>query len=163
VIHRHLLVPTDTQAEELPSAAIVSILERGDLADWRPLAEAVARDPEGELAENVMRLIDAYPMYGTSALWRSWIDRRRARAEGAERPIRVAGLSALRRELGLTQVELAGRARMSQSDLSKLERRRDVRVSTLRAYAEALGGRLQILFELGGKKMEIRWPNRADP
>ncbi|MGB6000969.1 MAG: hypothetical protein WBI00_10840, partial [Thermoanaerobaculia bacterium] len=106
--HRHLLVPTDTPAEELPSAAIVDILERGDLADWQPLAEAIAHDPQGELADRVAHLVDSYPMYGTSALWRAWIDRCRARAEGGQRPRQVAELSALRRELGLTQVELAG-------------------------------------------------------
>ncbi|MGB6001942.1 MAG: helix-turn-helix transcriptional regulator, partial [Thermoanaerobaculia bacterium] len=69
---------------------------------------------------------------------------------------------ALRRELGLTQVELAGRLGMSQSDLSKLERRRDVRVSTLNAYTGGLGGRLRILFEIGGKLVEIRSGNRGE-
>ena len=38
----------------------------------------------GELA--VMRLIDAYPMYGTSALWRAWIDLCQAREQVGTRP-----------------------------------------------------------------------------
>jgi len=74
----------------------------------------------------------------------------------------VDGLAALRRGLGLTQVELAGRVGMSQSDLSKLERRRDVHLSTLRAYAAALGGRARFVFELDGKQVEIRLPNQKD-
>ncbi len=81
--HRHLEVVSGTPAEALPLAAIVDILQRGDLDDWRPIARAIRRDPMGELAGKVLRLVDAYPMYGTSSLWRSWIDRCRARAEGA--------------------------------------------------------------------------------
>ena len=80
MIHRHLQISSGTPIEAQPLAAIVDILERGDLDEWRPIAEAVLRDPLGEFAEQVLRLVDLYPMYGTSPLWRSWIDRRRARA-----------------------------------------------------------------------------------
>jgi DNA-binding XRE family transcriptional regulator len=158
--HRHLEIRSGTPAEELPPAAIVDILARGDLADWKPIAEAIDLDPQGKLADMVMRLVDVYPMYGTSALWRAWIDRTRARAEGARRP--VIDLPALRRGLGFTQAKLADRVGMSQSDLSKLERRRDVRLSTLRAYAVALGGRLRMVFDIGGKQTEIRLRNEGD-
>lgn len=158
MIHRHLQVHPDTPVEALPSAAIVDLLERGDLVQWQPVATAIAREPTGEFSERVMRLLDAYPMYGTSPLWRSWIDRCRARAEGSRQPRPVATLATLRRQLGFTQAKLAGRVGMSQSDLSKFERRRDVRLSTLRAYVEALGGRLRILFESGAHQVEIRSP-----
>ncbi len=147
MIHRHVVYPPDTPTEELPSAAIVDALERGDLDAWRPIAVAVARDPRGAFAARVARLVDAFPSYGTSALGGAWIERCRARAEGpllAEAPLELA---AVRREVGLTQVELASRLGMSQSDLSKLERRRDVRWSTLVRYAKALGGRLRVVFE----------------
>lgn len=155
MMHRHLQVQSDTPAEELPSAAIVDILQRGDLADWQPIAAAVANDPNGELAHRILRLVNAYPMYGTSALWRSWIDRCRARAEGLRQQGSVSGVAQLRRQMGLTQVQLAGAVGMSQSDLSKFERRRDVRLSTLRAYLEALGGRLRVFFELRGRQTEV--------
>lgn len=153
--HRHLEIRSGIPIHEQPLAAILDVLERGDLDEWRPIADAIHGDPMGPFADRVLRLLDAYPMYGTSPLWRSWIARCRARTE--ERlSTKVTGLSALRRELGLTQVELADRLGMSQSDLSKLERRRDVRLSSLRGYAEALGGRLRVLFLLGGEPMEIR-------
>ena len=45
---------------------------------------------------------------------------------------------------------------MSQSDLSKLERRRDVRLSTLRAYAKALGGRIETVFATDGERLEVQ-------
>jgi DNA-binding Xre family transcriptional regulator len=156
MIHRHLEYAPDTPVEDLPSAALVDILERGDLNDWQPIAAAVARDPLGEFADRVMRLVDEYPMYGTSPLWRAWIDRCRARAEGRLRTEAAMDLAGMRRHVGLTQVELAGRLGMSQSDLSKLERREDVRLSTLAAYVRALGGRLVILCEAGRARMRIR-------
>ncbi len=162
MIHRHVAYPEGTPAERLPSAAIVDLLDRGDLAAWRPLAVAIARDPLGALAERVMRLVDAYPMYGTSPLWRTWIDRCRARAEGAREPHEKCDLAALRRRAGLTQKQVAARIGMSQSDLSKLERREDVRLSTLRAYAKALGGRFEAVFAAGSQRLEIR-PGASRP
>ena len=157
--HRHLEIRPGIPIREQPTAAILDVLERGDLDEWRPIADAIRGDPMGPFADRVLHLLDAYPMYGTSPLWRSWIDRCRARTE--ERlPTRATNLSALRRELGLTQVEVADRLGMTQSDLSKLERRPDVRLSSLRGYAEALGGRLQIHFVLGGKETEIRLRGR---
>ena len=72
--HRHLEVAPGTPPEAQPLAAIVDILQRGDLDDWRPIARAIRRDPMGEFADKVLRLLDAYPMYGTSSLWRSWIE-----------------------------------------------------------------------------------------
>ena len=123
-----------------------------------PIAAAIARNANGEFAERVVHLIDAHPLYGTSPLWRAWIDRCQARAEGSWRQRPPVGLSPLRRELGLTQVELAERRGMSQSDLSKLERRRDVRLSTLRAHVKALGGLLRVLFASDDREVEIRLP-----
>lgn len=144
--HRHLDYPATTPPHRLPLAAVVDLLDRGDLADWLPIARAVADDPHGPFAREVQRLVDAFPMYGTSRLWRAWIDR--ARATAPPGPTRT--LAESRRDHGLTQVEMAERMGMSQSDLSKLERRDDLRVSTLKAVAHALGGRLQLLIRDGG-------------
>jgi len=128
----------------LDFAALVDILERDDLDDWQPIAEAIAAAPRGPLAARLLRLLSAYPQYGTSSLWRAWIDRCRARHEGMLRGREMTDLTTHRRRKGLTQVELAKRIGMSQSDLSKFERRGDVRLSTLRAYIAALGADLVI-------------------
>lgn len=155
MIHRHLVVEPGTPPEELPAAAVSDILERGDLDDWRPIAAAIAEQPHGELADRVMEIVDAHPMYGVSPLWRAWIERCRARVETRVPPRQQASLAELRRRQGLTQVELATRRGISQSDLSKLERRGDVRISTLRAHVRALGGRLRLLHGAGGTEVEI--------
>jgi DNA-binding XRE family transcriptional regulator len=160
--HRHLALPPAVEAGELPSAAVVDLLDRGGLDDWRPLATAVAAEPDGPFAARLERLIDAYPMYGTSSLWRAWIDRCRARRSAPLLPAPARTLAATRRRYGLTQEQLAERLGMSQSDLSKLERRNDVRLSSLRAWAASLRGRLRVLFERDGERIEVRLQGSRD-
>jgi len=53
-------------------------------------------------------------------------------------------LNELRKARRLTQEELARRLGTRQANVSKLERRSDVRVSTLREVVEAMGGELRI-------------------
>jgi DNA-binding Xre family transcriptional regulator len=53
-------------------------------------------------------------------------------------------LNELRKARNLTQEELARRLGTRQANVSKLERRADVRVSTLREVIEAMGGEMRI-------------------
>lgn len=62
----------------------------------------------------------------------------------AQAEIEQATLAELRQGLAVTQVDLAAAAEMTQSELSRLESRSDHRISTLRRYVEALGGKLEI-------------------
>jgi predicted transcriptional regulator len=64
-------------------------------------------------------------------------------------------LRALREAAGKTQTEVAPLVAMTQSELSRLERREDVRLSTLNRYVRALGGRLKVTAEINGKKVII--------
>lgn len=59
-------------------------------------------------------------------------------------------LKALRELRNLTQREVAEKADMNQGDLSRLERRPDVRISSLVRYAEALGGKLEVYIHFDG-------------
>ena len=55
------------------------------------------------------------------------------------------GLSDLRRARALSQEDLASRIGATQGEISKLERRADMYVSSLRTYIEAMGCQLEIL------------------
>jgi len=53
-------------------------------------------------------------------------------------------LAEIRARRGLTQVDVARVMRTSQANVSKLERREDLYLSTLRGFVEALGGQLEL-------------------
>ena len=50
-----------------------------------------------------------------------------------------------------TQVEIAGKLGIGQDGVSRLEKRGDMLISTLRQYVAALGGRVRLVVELEGQ------------
>lgn len=54
--------------------------------------------------------------------------------------------------LGKTQVEVAERAGMKQGDVSTLERRSDLKLSTLVRYVAALGGSVEVSVVVGSRR-----------
>ncbi len=64
-------------------------------------------------------------------------------------------LQELRRELSMTQVDVARTADMTQSELSRVESRGDHRISTLRRYVHALGGELEVVALFGGRRVKL--------
>ena len=76
--------------------------------------------------------------------------RQRARAQ-----IEEMTLQELRRGLEVTQVDAAQAAEMTQSELSRIESRGDHRISTLKRYVEALGGRLEVSAIFGGRRVKL--------
>jgi Helix-turn-helix len=79
-----------------------------------------------------------------------------ASKEWAARATLEMNLAALRELAGKTQVEMAKLADMTQSELSRAERRDDHLLSTLRRYVEALGGRLEVLAVFDDKQVKLR-------
>jgi hypothetical protein len=75
--------------------------------------------------------------------------------ERARAQIEEMTLSELRRDLKVTQVDAARSAAMTQSELSRLETRSDHRISTLRRYVEALGGRLEVTAVFRGRRVKL--------
>jgi transcriptional regulator with XRE-family HTH domain len=53
-------------------------------------------------------------------------------------------LRAVREMVGLSQEDVAAAADVNQSELSRMERRGDNRISTVRRYIESLGGELEL-------------------
>ena len=64
-------------------------------------------------------------------------------------------LSEIRREVGLTQEELAASLGIKQPSLSRLESQDDMQISTLRRLIVALGGELEIIAHLPGGAIRI--------
>jgi DNA-binding XRE family transcriptional regulator len=64
-------------------------------------------------------------------------------------------LAELRRELGITQAEMASAADMAQPQVSALENREDHLVSTLRRCVRALGGELEVIAVVGDKRVKL--------
>lgn len=73
-------------------------------------------------------------------------------------------LQELRKAMKFTQQSIASELHMGQGNLSNLEKRTDVMISTLRRYIEAMGGSLKIIaqfperppVELSGFSSETR-------
>jgi len=75
-----------------------------------------------------------------------------ARAEAMLVEMRIQELRKARK---VTQVEVAKTLRVEQAAVSKLERRDDMYVSTLREYVKALGGELKLVASFPDADIQI--------
>lgn len=73
---------------------------------------------------------------------------RAAKARRRGTTVAELSLAGLRQAQHVTQETLAARLATSQPEISKMEHRSDMYVSTLRHYVEALGGELEIIAHL---------------
>jgi DNA-binding XRE family transcriptional regulator len=62
-----------------------------------------------------------------------------------------------------SQVEMAEKLHINQAAVSKLERRTDMYLSTLRNYIEAMGGKLEIVARFPNKAVRITQFETLDP
>lgn len=93
---------------------------------------------------------------------------RRKRIE--KRAQELATLKDLRLAVEKTQVELAAELGVGQDTISRLEKRSDMLLSTLRHYVESMGGTLELVARFPDRPPvkidqigETRAPNRKDP
>ncbi len=91
-------------------------------------------------AKHQMVMIDGKPM------------RFLGRGLAAKRGVRMT-LRGARSGMGLTQADISNASGINQADISRLETKAnfdDCTVATLRRYAEALGGKLDLVITLNG-------------
>lgn len=80
-----------------------------------------------------------------SKLTKGFSPERRARIEAKKQSLREEmNLAEVRQALALTQATLAETLGVGQAEISKIENRTDLFVSTLRKYVSAMGGDLEI-------------------
>ncbi len=67
--------------------------------------------------------------------------------QGAKLINEYQNLKAIRQKLGLTQNDVADIMSLNQSNISEIEARKDMKISSLKAYAQALGYEMNIIFK----------------
>lgn len=100
--------------------------------------------------------------------FRELVDRmpseRRARIERrVEEMLEEMPLQAVRQARSLSQQHLASRMKQSQSAVSRLERRTDMYISTLRSYIRAMGGDLDIIARFPEGSIRIEQFTELEP
>ena len=79
--------------------------------------------------------------------------RRKVRARAKELIAEEMTLRDLRKARARTQVSMAQKLKVGQDSISRLEKRQDMYLSTIRDYVEALGGTLELV---------VKFPDRPD-
>jgi DNA-binding Xre family transcriptional regulator len=82
-------------------------------------------------------------------------DRRQKIANRVQGTLASMPLDELRKARQMTQVKLAEALGVNQGEVSKIEHRTDIYLSTLAEYVEALGGRLEIRAVFPDREMRI--------
>jgi DNA-binding transcriptional regulator YiaG len=68
---------------------------------------------------------------------------------------RVGTLAGIRKAAGLTQQQLGEELSISQTEVSKIERRTNLHLTTLARFVEATGGRLRLVADYGHGQVEL--------
>ncbi len=64
-------------------------------------------------------------------------------------------LHEIREQLHITQDDLAAKLNTKQANVSRTERRRDMKLSTLKRYIEAMGGELDIVAKFASNEVHL--------
>jgi DNA-binding XRE family transcriptional regulator len=89
---------------------------------------------------------------------------RAARVDAHRRAMEDAiALAEIREQRELTQTDIARVLLTSQANVSRIERQRDLYLSTLAHYVEALGGKLKVSAVFDNEEVEIGVASDASP
>jgi hypothetical protein len=115
---RNITASPDDPVESWPFEGILAAIERGTLPDWRRLAQAIAADPWGPVAQQVLEAIQMSRPYGTTELLAGVVARARKLAADAERDQVSAEVRELVARSGLSRHDFADRMGTSRPRLS---------------------------------------------
>lgn len=139
---RNLDINPSAPVEQWPYEGIVTAIERGTIRDWARLAQAIDRDPWGEVARQVEDYLSYEQPWGVGPLLTRAVARARAEAQRRERTAVAAYVQALVDESGLSADEFARRIGTSRSRLSTYRTGRVVPSAALVVRMEGLVDRL---------------------
>ena len=118
VTFRNVEVPDGAPVSALPYEAIVTVIERGLIADWAVLSREIRRDPWGPVARQVSDYLGHEQPAGVAPLLERAIDAARRDALLAERAEVARDVDELVRRSGLTSAAFAERIGTSAPRLS---------------------------------------------
>lgn len=128
---RNVDVDPGRPVDDWPYEAIVTVIERGTLADWLLLTRAIDDDPWGPVARQVEDYLGYESPYGVGPLLGRAIERSRHQAEDRERSAVAEEVAHLVARSGLSMAELASRAGTSRTRLSTYRSGRVVPSATM--------------------------------
>lgn len=115
---RNVDVDPGAPLDTWPYEALVTLLERGSVADWARLTAHLKGDPWGVVARQVEEYLGYERPVGLAALLERTISGARATTERRERADIAAEVDRLVRESGLSTAEFASHIGTSRSRLS---------------------------------------------
>lgn len=119
---RNLDFDTAQPMDLWPAEAIETVIDRGTLADWRQLANAIRSNPWGPAARTTETIVGWGEHYGVDALMKHVIERAREELTRRGRSEYAARIRAWRTASGMTLREFARAAGTSASRLSDYEK-----------------------------------------
>ncbi len=82
-------------------------------------------------------------------------DEQRAAAKRTDQRVTAHNLRELRALAGRAQEDVSAVTGFKQTNVSRLEKRVDMKLSTRRDHVESLGGTLKIVADVAGKKVDL--------
>lgn len=119
VTFRNLAISPDDHLSRYGVEGLLTVIERGDLVDWRHIARAVRAEPWGVVALDLVQAVTcADPASGVAATLDRLLRRARQRAVDHERGVVAEQVRDLVTRSGLSRAEFAARIGTSTSRLS---------------------------------------------
>jgi DNA-binding transcriptional regulator YiaG len=141
VTFRNVEVVATDNVDALPYEALVTVIDRGLVPDWKPIFAAMRASPWGRVARRVEHYLEYREHDGASTLFRLALERARSDAEEAERRQVAQRVRAAIRASSLTAEEFARLVGTSASRLSTYATGRVVPSAAMLIRIEAAAGR----------------------
>lgn len=138
---RNLVVSPHDPVEEWGFEGLLTAVERGDINDWRRIAQALLKDPRGKVAAELEDVADAAENPAIPSLLQRILRQARKDSEAEERRAVARELQSCLDASGLDRSQFSSRLGTSQSRLSTYLNGKVVPSATLMVRARSIAGR----------------------